>query len=111
MDTVKKLCGIILVCVGIYYGLAAPLPLIVFGAGQWSFRSDLNRGPDHSDFGPKAQGNFAQNSALFAAEIRKFLGLLAPPPGARRIARGAGLKIAPRRPLPSPICFDIYLIR
>lgn len=33
MNTIVKAAGIILVCLGIYYGLAAPLPLIVFGAG------------------------------------------------------------------------------
>jgi len=31
--TVLKAAGIILVCVGIHYGMGFPLPLIVFGAG------------------------------------------------------------------------------
>lgn len=32
-STVLKVVGIILVCVGIHYGLGGLLPLIVFGAG------------------------------------------------------------------------------
>lgn len=31
--TIQKAAGIILVCVGIHFGLGALLPLIVFGAG------------------------------------------------------------------------------
>lgn len=33
MTTGLKAVGVVLVCVGIYYGLHALLPLIVFGAG------------------------------------------------------------------------------
>lgn len=33
VNTVLKAIGIVLVCVGIYYGLRWPLPLIVFGSG------------------------------------------------------------------------------
>ena len=31
--TLLRFVGIVLVCVGIHYGLSAPLPLVVFGAG------------------------------------------------------------------------------
>lgn len=33
MNIVKVVAGIVLVCVGIHYGLTWPLPLIVFAAG------------------------------------------------------------------------------
>jgi hypothetical protein len=32
-NSILKAVGIVLVCVGIHYGLTALLPLIVFGAG------------------------------------------------------------------------------
>lgn len=32
-STILTVCGVILVCVGIHFGLGALLPLIVFGAG------------------------------------------------------------------------------
>lgn len=32
-STVVKAVGIILICVGIHFGMVWPLPLIVFGAG------------------------------------------------------------------------------
>lgn len=33
MNTIVKAAGIVLVCVGIHFGLGGLLPLIVFGAG------------------------------------------------------------------------------
>lgn len=32
-DAIKKCAGIVLVCVGIHFGLDKILPLVVFGAG------------------------------------------------------------------------------
>lgn len=33
MNTIQKAAGIVLLCVGIHFGLGSLLPLIVFGAG------------------------------------------------------------------------------
>jgi hypothetical protein len=34
MNTILKAVGIVLICIGIHFGMGWPLPLIVFGAGM-----------------------------------------------------------------------------